>query len=242
MLPASWLWLRRTGWILMLVLLVVLLQQGWQRAQPHIDRPIGQVTVRGDLSAHNQQLLENLVAQFLYAGFIQVDIKALQLAIAELAWVEQVQVSRVWPASLLIEVNEHKPVAKWGDDALLNIQAKVFARQGMRNFSSLPQLSGPQDSQARVMEQYRRLSQILRPLGYTIAQLQMRERGSWFVTTQGGLELLLGREEVMEKMRRFVTIHEAELKHQMDQVARIDLRYSNGLAVTWRDALTQAGH
>lgn len=90
------------------------------------------------------------------------------------------------------------------------------------------------------MEQYGFLSNALRPLGYSIDKLEMRERGSWFITTQDGLELLLGREQVMEKMRRFVTIYEKELKDQINQIARIDLRYANGLAVTWRAAANDA--
>lgn len=238
----NWRLIRRLGLLLVAVLLVGAALEGWLAFKPYINRPLAQIEVHGDLSQHNQQMLEQQVAQYLDAGFMELDIRAIQAALMQLGWVEQAQINRIWPERLRIDVREHKPVARWGDEQLLNIQAHVFAREGMRNHAGLPQLYGPQDSQVQVMEQYWSLSQILRPLGYSIQRLELRERGSWFVTTNSGLQLLLGREEVMEKMRRFVTIYEKELKPQMEQIARIDLRYSNGLAVTWREAVTQTGN
>ncbi len=45
---------------------------------------------------------------------------------------------------------------------------------------------------------------------------------------------MLGQGRLIEKMRRFVTIYEKALKEKQDQVARVDLRYPQGLAVAWR--------
>ena len=38
-------------------------------------------------------------------------------------------------------------------------------------------------------------------------------------------------------MRRFGTIYEKTLKEQNANIARIDLRYANGLAVAWREPI-----
>ena len=46
--------------------------------------------------------------------------------------------------------------------------------------------------------------------------------------------MLLGRDNLVEKLRRFIAIHEAELKPQLANIQRVDLRYPNGLAVAWR--------
>lgn len=239
----NWRVARRFGWVFTLVIAVGLALEGWQMAKPHINRPVSKIALGADLSAHNKILLKEKINQQLQAGagFVDLDIKTLQASLAGFPWVEQVQIRRVWPDTLMVEVTEHKPIARWGDDQLLNVQANVFPQLGMRNFADLPRLSGPQHSQVRVLEQYRSLSQVLRPLGLGIAELEMRERGSWYVTASNGLQLLLGREEVMEKMRRFITVYDKELKSQMGQIARIDLRYANGLAVTWRNAVTQTG-
>lgn|SRR5690554_4969934 len=239
----NWRLVRRFGWVFALVIAVGLAFEGWQLAKPHVNRPVSKIALGGDLSAYNESMLKENIFQHLQAGagFVDLDIRELQAVLAGLPWVERVRIKRVWPDTLMVEVTEHKAIARWGEDQLLNVQAKAFPQLGMRNFADLPRLSGPEHSQVRVLEQYRSLSQVLRPLGLGIAELEMRERGSWFVTASNGLQLLLGREEVMEKMRRFITIYEKELKNQLVQIARVDLRYANGLAVTWRDAVTQTG-
>ena len=48
------------------------------------------------------------------------------------------------------------------------------------------------------------------------------------------MDILLGRDHLVDKMRRFASIHDKVLKQQIANIARIDLRYANGLAVAWR--------
>jgi cell division protein FtsQ len=38
-------------------------------------------------------------------------------------------------------------------------------------------------------------------------------------------------------MRRFIAIYDKTLKDQITTIARIDLRYANGLAVGWREPI-----
>lgn len=235
----NWLLVRRVLYVFMAVIALGLLLEGWRHALPHINQPIGRIVVKGNLSELHQGTLEQRVAPFVNSGFLTVDIDAIQHSLEQVPWVGKADISRVWPNQLAIEVEEHKPVALWGNDELLNSQAHVFSRQGMTGYQLLPQLAGPEGSQDAVMQQYRLLNQALRPLGQTVEKLEMRERGSWFVTTGTGLELWLGREQVMEKMRRLVTLYEKELREQMNQIARIDLRYANGLAVTWRETASE---
>src|SRR5699024_5611245 len=123
---------------------------------------------------------------------------------------------------------------RWGTDALLSTQGYVFTAVDMQGYGHLPQLLGPEHAQDQVMQQYLIFSQASRPLGYSIAQREMRARGSWFVTTQTGLQLLFGRDHLVEKLRRFSVVYEKELKDQIETIERVDLRYANGLAVAWR--------
>ena len=51
---------------------------------------------------------------------------------------------------------------------------------------------------------------------------------------------MFGRDQLVEKMRRFMRLYDQVLKAQMDNIARIDLRYPNGLAVAWRDPAVAA--
>ncbi|NLC99190.1 MAG: FtsQ-type POTRA domain-containing protein [Gammaproteobacteria bacterium] len=209
-------------------------ERTWQWLKPHVNPAISTVRVLGDLSAAKQRLVERQLMPYSDGLFFSVDIAAVREVLDELPWVANAEVSRIWPDQLQVIIQEQLPVARWGDDALLSTQGYLFTAVDISDYDHLPQLFGPAQEQVRVMQQYLTFSQALRPLGYSIKQLEMRERGSWFVTTQTGLQLLFGRDHLVEKIRRFAVVYEAELKQQIEKIERVDLRYANGLAVAWR--------
>ncbi|MGH8436055.1 MAG: cell division protein FtsQ/DivIB, partial [Pseudomonas sp.] len=175
-------------------------------------------------------------------SFFTVDLAGMRAELEQMPWIAHAEVRRVWPDRVSIRLEEQLPVARWGDEALLNNQGQAFTPRELANYENLPQLVGPQRAQEQVMQQYQVLSQMLRPLGFSVARLELRERGSWFLSTGvsstgQSLELLLGRDHLIEKMRRFVAIYEKNLKDQIANISRIDLRYSNGLAVAWREPI-----
>lgn len=219
---------------IVLVALLLSFNRGWQLLKPYLDRQITTVRVLGDLSAANRLVVQQQSMPYSAGTFFTVDIAAVRSAIDELPWVANAEVRRIWPDQLEIIIQEQLPVARWGSEALLSTQGYLFTAVDVAEYQHLPQLIGPKDGQLRVMQQYLKFSQALRPLGYSVAQLEMRERGSWFVTTQTGLQLLFGRDHLVEKMRRFAVVYEKELQEQADKIERVDLRYANGLAVAWR--------
>lgn len=209
-------------------------ERGWQLLKPHVNPPISTVRVLGELTAANRLAVQKKSMRYSTGSFFSVDIAAVRNAVEKLPWVASAEVSRIWPDHLQVVIQEQLPVARWGKDALLSTQGYLFLAMDIDAYEHLPQLFGPENTQTRVMQQYLTFSQALRPLGYSIKQLEMRERGSWFVTTQTGLQLLFGRDHLVEKVRRFAVVYEKELKEQIDKIERVDLRYANGLAVAWR--------
>jgi cell division protein FtsQ len=49
------------------------------------------------------------------------------------------------------------------------------------------------------------------------------------------VRIVLGRDQIVEKIRRLVVVWRSGLDIQLNNIATIDLRYPNGLAVSWRD-------
>ena len=227
--------LKRITWPLLLLVLGFAAYELAQRLLPYADRPIAKISVEGDLSYVSQQAVQEHMEPFVSASFFSVDLPGLRHELEQMPWIASAQVRRIWPDQLLVRLEEHLPIARWGDEALLNNQGKAFAPKQQANYQHLPQLYGPKRAQQKVMQQYQMLSQMLRPLGFSVARLELRERGSWFLSTGQGIELLLGRDHLVEKMRRFTAIYDKALKEQQTNIARIDLRYANGLAVAWRE-------
>lgn len=227
--------LKRLIWPLLLLVLGVAAYEGAQRALPYVDRPISKVSVDGELSYISQQAVQQRIAPYIQASFLQINLSGMRQELEQMPWIAHAEVRRVWPDQIMIRLEEQLPVARWGDEALLNNAGHAFAPRESANYQHLPRLAGPQRAQRQVMQQYQVLSQMLRPLGFSIIALEMRERGSWYLRTAQGIDLLLGRDHIVDKMRRFAAIYEKALKAQQPNIARIDLRYPNGLAVAWRE-------
>ncbi|WP_462381549.1 cell division protein FtsQ/DivIB [Pseudomonas sp. Marseille-QA0892] len=216
-----------------------------QRVMPYADRPIAQVAVEGDMSYISRQAIEQRIGPYVTANFFSVDLAGMRQELEGMPWIAHAEVRRVWPDQVVIRLEEQMPIARWGDQALLNNQGQAFEPRDLSHYEQLPLLNGPQRAQQRVMQQYQVLSQLLRPLGFTIAGLELRERGSWFLTTAAndrgpGFELFLGRDRIVEKVRRFIAIYDHALKEQIANVKSVDLRYANGLAVAWREPVPEA--
>ena len=226
--------LKRLAWPVMLAVLGFGAYEAAQRLLPYADRPIAKVNVQGDLSYISQEAVQQRIAPYIAASFFSIDLAGMRRELEQMPWIAHAEVRRVWPDQVMVRLEEQLPIARWGDEALLNNQGQAFAPRELAHYEQLPQLWGPQRAQEQVMQQYQMLSQMLRPLGFSIARLELRERGSWFLSTGQGVELLLGRDHLVEKMRRFISIYEKTLKDQIANIERVDLRYPNGLAVAWR--------
>ncbi len=232
--------LKRFVWPVLLVGLAVGLYELGERLLPYADRPIAKVSVQGELGYVSREAVQQRIAPFVEQSFFKVDLNGMRHQLEQMPWIAHVEVRRVWPDQVMVRLDEQLPIARWGGEALLNNKGQAFSPDDLSRYEHLPHLYGPKRAQQRVMQQYQMLSQMLRPLGFSISRLELRERGSWFLTTNQGIELLLGRDQVVEKMRRFTAIYQKALEQESEKIARIDLRYANGLAVAWHEPIPAA--
>ncbi|MDH2245225.1 cell division protein FtsQ/DivIB [Pseudomonas sp. GD03855] len=232
--------LKRFVWPVLLIGLVVGLYDLGERLLPYADRPIAKVSVQGELGYVSREAVQQRIAPFVEQSFFKVDLNGMRHQLEQMPWIAHVEVRRVWPDQVMVRLDEQLPIARWGGEALLNNKGQAFSPDDLSRYEHLPHLYGPKRAQQRVMQQYQMLSQMLRPLGFSISHLELRERGSWFLTTNQGIELLLGRDQVVEKMRRFTAIYQKALEQESEKIARIDLRYANGLAVAWHEPIPTA--
>lgn len=90
----------------------------------------------------------------------------------------------------------------------------------------------------QMMEQYQLFNQMLMTSGLRIRELAMNDRGSWSVVVEGGLMINIGREEVMERLQRFITFYDRHMHKDFENLSSIDLRYRNGISVRRKETLT----
>jgi len=63
----------------------------------------------------------------------------------------------------------------------------------------------------------------------------MSERGGWVLVLRNGLEVVLGSEKMDARLLRFADTWGELLKHSGRLPESVDLRYTNGYVVRWRE-------
>jgi cell division protein FtsQ len=216
-----------------LVLIVVGAGLLLSQAGALLERPVRQVSVQGDFRYLEQDSVKQAVAPFIHNDYLTVPLGELQASLESLPWVYQAAVKRDWPDGLVISVEEQKPIAWWGNRLLINNKGKVFSPADASIEEPLPYLEGPEGSQAEVMQRYMDLGQLLDSRELSVQSLRLSVRGSWSTALKNGVELVFGREQVTQKLQRFLSIYDHTLGKYLSDIKRIDLRYQNGLAVHW---------
>ncbi|CAA0083108.1 Cell division protein FtsQ [Zhongshania aliphaticivorans] len=198
--------------------------------------PVDRVVFAGDFRHVSREVLIDRVTSHLAVGYIGLDLEGIQSELEQEPWVYRAIVERVWPRELKITIVEETPIAVWGNGGLLNHRGKIFLpTKPLSEGANLPLLSGPEGGAIEIMRQYRLMSQLLGDENLILQRLRMNDRGAWTATLNGGTVLVLGRQEPLEKLRRFMWVYKQQLAANFDQVKKVDTRYINGLAVSWHE-------
>ncbi|MAJ87498.1 MAG: FtsQ-type POTRA domain-containing protein [Cellvibrionales bacterium TMED148] len=201
----------------------------------NLDRPLTNIVVKGKFSHLDQQVLISILTNELQGGFLSLDLRELKLIIETHPWIRQVTLTRQWPSTLTAEVSEEVPIARWGKHAFLNYQGKKLEMEHSRTLKSLPELQSPFVSSEQMMQQYQVLTQQIASTGLIIERLVCDSNGLWSIFTSEGFELIVGRDQLLLRMRRFVLAWNFGLDTRLHAIKRVDLRYPNGLAVSWKN-------
>jgi cell division protein FtsQ len=227
--------LRFAGFAAMLMLLVGGL---WglvaHLRDPHT-LPIRAVRIEGEILHLNRDRLREVATPVVSGGFFTVDLAAVGRALSELPWVYRVSVRRQWPDTLVVAVEEQRAVARWGDAALLNPFGQVFAPPSAEFPPDLPELTGPAGREESLLRAFAEAEEMLLPLGLELEAMHEDERRSRELRLAGEVRIALGREEQASRLRRLAAVFERALAGRQSEIAGIDLRYTNGLAVAWRE-------
>jgi cell division protein FtsQ len=173
-------------------------------------------------------MVEEVVHRDMPGNFFTANLDRTRQAFEQLPWVRKASVRRHFPWQLDVAIEEHVALAHWNGSQLINVQGEVFKAQ---SGEPLPDFSGPDEAAAEVAQKYRRFGEMLAPLGEEIAQISLSQRLAWRVRLKSGTELELGREQVEERMARFVAAYPQSVGALKRPVNYVDMRYRNGFAV-----------
>ena len=221
----NWRWL---GYLLLIMALILL--AFWVKQKKWL--VISQVSVVGNLYYQDRGEIELIAAKQLKGqDFFSINLANQQQALKQLDWVNQVEISYVWPDQLRLQVSEHFPVCVWNDDYLLNEYGQILPQIQVN--LDLPQLRGEQQQAEKVMQKYKILSQRLQDFDFAVKSLEYKSYGSWVLINQHGVKVKMtdihfNRE--FERLLAWLTQHTGKLA----EVETIDTRYQFGVSVQYR--------
>lgn len=201
-----------------------------------LDRPISVVEAAGQFQRVAPVQIEGAVAPFRGAGFLSVDLDAMQASLERIAWVDRARVERKWPNGVRVTITEHVAAARWGEDGLMNTRGELFLRGARHIPPELPELNGPEGTQQQVARLYLDTYPRLLAVGLRLTRVELDARGAWELTVGDEIVVRLGRQEVQERLDRFIQVASPMVAARGNEVSYVDLRYSNGFSVGWSDS------
>jgi cell division protein FtsQ len=220
----------------LLVLCVPLLSMWFGGDQTRF--PIRHLRVDSPFHHVTAEQIAALIQPELKRGIVMLDLKPLRAQVMRHPWIKRVEIRKRWPDALHIVVQERRALARWGDAALLDEDGEVFAPPAAALMSGLARLSGPKDKRADVLQFYQLADPNLRELGLHMTQAHFSSRGGLSVKLSSGAKIIVGREDINARWQRLMealpTLIGPENVRAGKQLQSVDLRYTNGMAITFR--------
>lgn len=197
---------------------------------------IDQLKIRGKFRHLDPVEIERLIAKRGMGNFFSVELEAIKEEIESMPWVQSAQVRREWPNALLVSVSEHRPVMRWNKNKWVNSVGTVIDLPGKINVPNPIDLSGHKQDSPIMLQQAVRWKKRLTKSGLELKQLELSRSHAWklilYDTAKGSdFELLLGREDIEDRLVRFQYLYDYQFKKAGQRLHRVDARYPDGLAI-----------
>jgi cell division protein FtsQ len=173
----------------------------------------------------------------LAGNFFTMSLDQARRVFESVPWVAAVSVRRAWPDRLIVTLTEHRAVAVWDDGRLLADSGKLFVANVAEAEldGTLPQVDAPARLSAEVARRLPQLTQWARSIGLAVHAVEVSERASWTLRSDGGPVIELGRDEPAGRLDERLALllrHYPAIAAQLGgEPVRIDARYPAGFAV-----------
>jgi cell division protein FtsQ len=201
-----------------------------------LDRPVRGFVIEGDLTKMERAELQRTLADQPVKGVLSTSLTEIASHVEQLPWTRQINVRRQWPDQLIVTMSIASPVVRWGEDLYLSAYGDLLALPD--HYPGLPEFDVAIATPQQAMQVYRLLVQIAAREQLNIARLEQNEQGQWAINLSKGPRVLLGAEQLNERMHHFLLVHRRVLAEDTREVEYVDARYGNGVAVKFVDETT----
>ena len=201
--------------------------------------PIQEIKVTGEFSQLASQDLQPIIAEGIDGNFFTVDVARMYQQVLSLPWVEKVWIHRIWPDTIKVNFQEQTPVAILKNKGLLNRNGEVFSQNYKTFEQTLPLFVVANNYIEDAVKEYEKKLTILNKSDLKPRVFYYDERKAQTIKLSNGIMLVLGRVDVAERLNKFVKTYKSHLQYDKRKIDKVDLRYTNGLAVSWKQSLAE---
>lgn len=213
-------------------LLLLISGVGWHWWQRALFVPIEVVTVKDRLQYVAPELIKAAVTEEVQHGFFGLRVAAVRDKLLQVPWVAEAQVQRKWPHTLQLKITERQPLAIWDGKGVIDTEGNLFFPPTLDNVHDVAEFSGDRAYVDAMIDTYLLILTKIKPIGLTVKSLSIMPDHGWRTMLDNGVCIILGQTELEERLTRFVLAYSAsKIGIRNDRVQRVDLRYTNGVAV-----------
>ncbi len=245
-----------TRLILLLIIVLIITSLGivinWLNKPGNF--PFKKVELINQLENQESKELQKIAAQALNGGFFSLNVDEFrENLLNKLPWVKSVSVRKLWPDKIAVEIIEYKPVVRWQsvDNHSLKKTKQLLSQEGvifrpqltadqLLKFDQMALFFGPEMNARKILDKCFAINKKLFTLNLGIKQCGMNNRRTWRLiladfnkNREANIEIQVGKDNVVQRLDRFVQVFSGKLKQFLVSIETVDLRYTNGFSIKW---------
>ena len=194
--------------------------------------PINEIGIKGEYENVNKSQVDLIKNKYIKKNFFAVNLEKTREAFKKLPWIRDVSIRRDWNKfGLLVEIESHKPIARWSSRGLVNSYGEIFHAAYEDN---LPLFVGPDEFVEEMSVKYYQINKILEKELMQIGTISLSNRLSWEIYTNNNMRFFLGKENgnnIVKKLNVLIENYQFILSESKSRIEYVDLRYKDGFAV-----------
>jgi cell division protein FtsQ len=198
--------------------------------------PIKTIEYRGVFKYASQNDVDEAAKLSLNGNFFTVDLFTIQQKVEALPWVQSVSLDRKWPDTIVLNIEEFKPIMRWGGGGWVSTTGVLISAPLDQSYElqNLPKLDGKVSELKSILYKFNQWQYELDALGLSIRTATFSESHSWALTLHGSdlstFILQLGSTNEDARFNRFVRLFGQDESY-FSGVEYIDARYPNGVVL-----------
>jgi len=194
--------------------------------------PISEIGIKGEYKNVSKSQIDLIKNKFIKKNFFALSLRETRVVFKKLPWIRDVSIRRDWNKfGLIVEIESHKPIARWGNQGLVNTYGEIFHAA---YDDKLSLFLGPDEFVSEMTVKYNQINKILEKELMQIGTISLSNRLSWEIYTNNNIRFFLGKEgknNIVKKLNILIENYQYIVAKSKSRIEYVDLRYKDGFAV-----------